>query len=81
MKTGILIFVAVLATACSSDPAKSIGASDTTAQTSTETVCTYERPTGSFMKEKRCTTAAEREAARQQQGLMDTRNQRDSGAL
>ena len=42
-------------------------------------ICTYEKPTGSFLKEKKCTTAAEREAERQRNSIMDVRNSRDSG--
>jgi hypothetical protein len=37
-------------------------------------------PTGSFLPEERCTTAAERAAARRQQDvLIDARSERDSG--
>ena len=83
MKIGILFLVVGIATACSSNPSSTTSASAKTAQTddpNTGIICTYEKPTGSFLKEKRCTTPAEREAASRQQGvLMDTRNARDSG--
>ncbi|MBC7984321.1 MAG: hypothetical protein H7Y02_10760 [Candidatus Obscuribacterales bacterium] len=83
MKIGILFLVVGIATACSSGPSKTTSASAKTAQTddpNTGIICTYEKPTGSFLKEKRCTTAAERDAAKRQQGvLIDSRNERDSG--
>jgi hypothetical protein len=45
-------------------------------------ICTTSVPTGSFLPEKRCTTAAERDAARRQNDvLIDARNERDSGIL
>jgi len=83
MKIGVLFLVVGIATACSSDPAKPSSATAKKAQTddpSKGIICTYEKPIGSFLKEKKCTTPEEREAAKYQQGtLMDTRNSRDSG--
>ena len=82
MKSGILIAALTVLAACSSNPSGSsqdakVAQND---DPSKGIVCTTERPTGSFLKEKRCTTAQEREADRRQQGtLMDVRN--DSGGL
>jgi hypothetical protein len=43
-------------------------------------ICATSTPTGSFLPEKRCTTAEERAAAgRQNEVLIDARNERDSG--
>jgi hypothetical protein len=87
MKISILFLLFGLV-ACSSDPSKPAPASGQVAQTDDAkkaddakrgVVCTYERPVGSLLKEKKCTTAAEREAARQQNGLIDMRNAADSG--
>jgi hypothetical protein len=79
MRAGFLVLAMTMVTACSADPSK--GTSASAAQTSKEgLICTTSVPTGSFVKETRCTTAQEREAARQQRGvLMDVRNERDSG--
>ncbi len=83
MKIGIIFLLVGIATACSSNPSGTTSASAKTAQAddpNTGIICTYEKPVGSFLKEKRCTTPAEREGARRQQDvLMDTRNARDSG--
>jgi hypothetical protein len=80
MKIGAIILLVALA-ACSSDPAKP-AATEKTAQASdaSGTICTYEKPVNSFLKEKHCTTAAERAAGQGQLGVqMDTRNERDAG--
>jgi len=43
-------------------------------------ICTRRIPTGSFLPEERCTTAAQRAAERRQNSiLIDARNERDSG--
>jgi hypothetical protein len=43
-------------------------------------VCTTSVPTGSFLPERRCTTADERAAERQRNDLLiDARSERDSG--
>jgi hypothetical protein len=85
MKIGVLVLLmglVGLTAACSTGPSKPASATAATAKVDESTdgvICTYEKPTGSFLKEKKCTTAAEREAARQHNSLMDVRNQRDSG--
>jgi hypothetical protein len=81
MRVGFLVLATAMVTACSSDPSRDTSGSTSAAQTSKEgLICTTSVPTGSFVKETRCTTAQEREAARQQRGvLMDVRNERDSG--
>lgn len=83
MKPAFLILTFAIASACSSNPADGTSAGAKTAQTNAageELVCTYEKPTGSFLKEKRCTTAAQREAKRgQQDTLIDVREGRDIG--
>jgi hypothetical protein len=83
MKIGVLFLVLGVATACSSGPSKPTSETTKTAQAEESKdgiICTYEKPVGSFLKEKRCTTPQQREAARQQGGaLIDARNARDSG--
>jgi len=69
-----------MVTACSSDPNKATSASASAQARDDGLICTTSVPTGSFVKETRCTTAQEREAARRQRSvLMDVRNERDSG--
>jgi hypothetical protein len=73
---------AALMTACSSTPSNGTSAAAKTASSDAEkgVICTYEKPTGSFLKEKRCTTAAQRQAERDQQNtLMDVRSGSNSG--
>jgi hypothetical protein len=82
VKTGIIVLALAFATACSTNPSSG-GATAKTAQADDPEkgiICTYEKPTGSFLKEKKCTTPEQREAARnQRETLMDVRNERDSG--
>lgn len=76
MRAGLLILSVSLVTACATIPEepRSARANDE------GLVCTHSVPTGSFLPERRCTTAAERAAARSQQNvLIDARNERDSG--
>ena len=82
MKTGIIVLAFAFATACTSNPSGG-GAAARTAQVDDPEkgiICTYEKPTGSFLREKKCTTPEQREAEAQQRAtLMDVRNERDSG--
>ena len=76
MRIGLLILSMSVVTACASIPDSPM--SD--AANEEGLVCTKSVPTGSFLPEQRCTTAAERAAARRQQDvLIDARNERDSG--
>jgi hypothetical protein len=83
VKLGFSVALLVLLAACSSNPSTDGGATVKTAQESDPSkgiICTYERTTDSFLKEKRCTTPEQREADRLMRGtLIDTRNERDSG--
>lgn len=82
MRIGFLL-LAVCAFACSSNPSQGTGGAAKTAQAQEGqegVICKTERPTGSFLKEKKCTTPEQREAERrQQETLMDTRTNRDVG--
>lgn len=83
MKTAFLILLLCATTACSSNPSGSSAAGNKVAQTnepSDGVICTYERSTDSFLRERRCTTPEQREAERlQRETQMDVRNERDSG--
>lgn len=76
MRVGLLVLSMSLVAACATTPK-----APRTAQADEEgVICTKAVPTGSFLPEQRCTTAAERAAAQQQNGgLIDARNERDSG--
>jgi len=76
MRIGLLGLTMSVATGCASIPDR-----PPSATASEEGVtCTTSLPTGSFLPEERCTTAQERAAARRQQDvLIDARNERDSG--
>lgn len=76
MRVGLLVLSMSLVTACATTPK-----TPRTSQADEQgLVCTTSVPTGSFLPEKRCTTAAERAAARRQNDvLIDGRNERDSG--
>ena len=78
MSNRIALMAVLILSACSSTPS---GGGNQTAKTAQATdaqkgvVCTYERPVGSIMKEKRCTSRQQRDEARQQnEGLMDVRD-------
>lgn len=76
MKIGLLVLSLTMMSACASAPDRSasLGTNED------GLICTKSIPTGSFLPEERCTTAAERAAARSQQNvLIDARNERDSG--
>jgi hypothetical protein len=76
MKIAFLVLSTLVITACASVPASPPSAS----ANQEGLVCTKSTPTGSFLPEQRCTTAEERAAARRQQDvLIDARNERDSG--
>jgi len=86
LKSALFVLAALLTAACSTTPSTQSGESSADGKTAANVqddkgvICTYEKPTGSFLKEKRCTTAAERQAERDHQNsLMDVRNSRDSG--
>jgi hypothetical protein len=83
MKVGFLVLAACMV-ACSSNPSQGTGDAQKTAQVQEGqegVVCTTERPTGSFLKEKKCTTPQQREVERrQQETLMELQNSRDVGA-
>lgn len=76
MKAGLLVLSIGLVTACATEPE-----TPRTARAEEEgVICTRRIPTGSFLPEVRCTTAAERAAERRQNSiLIDARNERDSG--
>jgi hypothetical protein len=76
MRIGLLVLLMSAMTACASipDQPRSVAANEE------GLICTKSIPTGSFLPEQRCTTAAERAAARRQNDvLIDARNERDSG--
>lgn len=76
MRTAILVLSIAVLTACATRPDEPL----TSATQEEGLVCTKSVPTGSFLPEERCTTAAERAAARRQNDvLIDARNERDSG--
>ena len=83
VKFGLVAIAALFAAACASNPSSSSATAEKTAQESDPSkgiICTYERPTDSFLREKKCTTPEQREAARlHNDTLMDVRNSRDSG--
>lgn len=66
----------ILLVACATEPRPA-----RTAQANEDgVICTKTTPTGSFLPERICTTAAERAAAQRQNSvLIDARNERDSG--
>lgn len=76
MRIGFLLVSAGVMTACATMPE-----TPPSAQASEEgRICTTSVPTGSFLPEQRCTTAAERAAAKRQNDvLIDARSERDSG--
>ena len=77
MRIGPLVLSTVLLAACAVTPEEPLTAGGANEE---GLVCTKSVPTGSFLPERRCTTAAEREAARRQNDvLIDARNERDSG--
>jgi hypothetical protein len=76
MRIGLLVLATAVLTACAATPEEPL----TSAPNEEGLVCTKSVPTGSFLPEERCTTAAERAAAsRQNNVLIDARNERDSG--
>jgi len=52
--------------ACAVDPSKQAAARPTKDDPSKGIICTYEVPTGSSLRERKCTTPEEREAQRRQ---------------
>ena len=81
MRIGFLI-IAIGMVACSSNPSQSTGGTGKTAQAKEGdpgVICTYERPTDSYFREKKCTTPEQRELARREAESLDIRNSRDSG--
>ena len=67
MKAGFLSLALILVAGCSSNPSADGSATAKAAQADDPgkgIICTYEKPTGSFLKEKRCTTPEQREAER-----------------
>jgi hypothetical protein len=78
MRSGLLVLCTAMLTACATTPEEPLTAAGGANEEGL--VCTKSIPTGSFLPERRCTTAAEREAARRQNDvLIDARNERDSG--
>jgi hypothetical protein len=77
MRSGLLVLCTAMLTACAATPEEPLTAGGANEE---GLICTKSIPTGSFLPERRCTTAAEREAARRQNDvLIDARNERDSG--
>jgi hypothetical protein len=76
MRAGLIVLSMSVVCACASIPDR-----PRSAKANEEgVVCTKSTPTGSFLPEERCTTAAERAAERRQNDvLIDARNERDSG--
>jgi hypothetical protein len=76
MRVGLLLLSMTMVTACATRPE-----TPRTAEANEEgLVCTTTVPTGSFLPERRCTTAAERADERRQNDLLiETRSERDSG--
>ena len=76
MRSGLLVLAMIAMAACASSPQ----APPSVRANEEGLVCTKSIPTGSFLPEERCTTAAERAATRRQQDvLIDARSERDSG--
>ena len=76
MRVGLFVLSIAVLAACATAPKEPL----TSAASEEGVVCTKSVPTGSFLPEERCTTAAERAAAsRQNNVLIDARNERDSG--
>lgn len=76
MRFGLLVLSIAVLSACAATPKEPL----TSAANEEGVICTKSVPTGSFLPEERCTTAAERAAAsRQNDVLIDARNERDSG--
>jgi hypothetical protein len=76
MRAGLLVLSLTVMAACASTPQ----APPSATANEEGLICTKSVPTGSFLPEERCTTAAQRAATRRQQDvLIDARSERDSG--
>ena len=69
VKFGLVAIAALFAAACTSNPSSSSATAEKTAQESDPSkgiICTYSVPTGSSLREKKCTTPEQREDERRQ---------------